>query len=37
MTRVAKWSLLGILTVFVLGAGLVVQTIYFKPLRLDWF
>jgi uncharacterized protein (DUF885 family) len=37
MKRAAKWSLLGVLALFALGAGLVVQTIYFKPLRLDWF
>jgi uncharacterized protein (DUF885 family) len=29
--------MIGIVTVFMLAAALVLQTIYFKPLRIDWF
>jgi uncharacterized protein (DUF885 family) len=37
MKRVAKWCSVGLVTVILLAAGLVWQTIYFKPLRIDWF
>ena len=37
MKRIAKWIVVGIMTVLVLVAALVLQTIYFKPLRIDWF
>jgi len=37
MKRIAKWTGVGIMTLLVLVAALVVQTIYFKPLRIDWF
>lgn len=37
MRRVAKWLGMGGLVLILLVAALLVQTIYFKPLRLDWF
>jgi uncharacterized protein (DUF885 family) len=37
MKRIAKWIVVGLMTVLVLVAALVVQTIWFKPLRVDWF
>jgi uncharacterized protein (DUF885 family) len=37
MKRIAKWLGVGTVSVLVLVAALVVQTIYFKPLRIDWF
>lgn len=37
MKRVAQWILAGIVSVLVLATILVLQTIYFKPLRIDWF
>lgn len=37
MKRVAKWTVVGIITVCVLAVALVLQTIYFKPFRIDWF
>ena len=37
MKRIAKWIVVGIVAVLVLMTALVLQTIYFKPLRIDWF
>jgi len=37
MKRVAKWLGIAVLTMVLLIAALVLHTIYFKPLTLDWF
>src|SRR5215469_1719958 len=37
MRRVLKWSLRLLLLALVVGGALVVQTIWFKPDRIDWF
>jgi uncharacterized protein (DUF885 family) len=37
MRRVFKWLGLVFLALLLLGGALLLQTIYFRPLRLDWF
>jgi uncharacterized protein (DUF885 family) len=37
MKRIAKWLLTAVLAVILVIAALVAHTIYFKPLKLDWF
>ncbi len=37
MKRVAKWLLMAVLALILVVAALLVHTIYFKPLNLNWF
>lgn len=37
MRKALKWSLRGLALVFVLAALLVVHTLWFKPLKIEWF
>jgi len=37
MKRVFKWLLTAILAAVLVAAALIAHTVYFKPLRLDWF